>query len=53
VEQISMDLSPAFVAGAAESFLAAQIIFDRFYVVKLLNEEMNQVRVVVRKNIMP
>jgi transposase len=28
IEQISKDLSPSFIAGAAESFLAAQIIFD-------------------------
>jgi len=49
VEQISMDLSPSFIAGAAESFPAAQITFDRFHVVKLLNEAMNQVRIAERK----
>jgi len=49
VEQISMDLSPSFIAGAAESFPAAQITFDRFHVVKLLNEAMNQVRMAERK----
>ena len=45
VKQISMDLSPSFIAGAAESFPVAQITFDRFHVVKLLNEAMNQVRI--------
>ena len=49
VKQISMDLSPAFIAGAAESFPEAQITFDRFHVVKLLNEAMNQVRMIERK----
>jgi transposase len=49
VKQISMDLSPSFIAGAAESFPAAQITFDRFHVVKLLNEAMNQVRIAERK----
>jgi transposase len=49
VEQISMDLSPSFIAGAAASFPAAQITFDRFHVVKLLNEAMNQVRMAERK----
>lgn len=49
IEQLSMDLSPAFIAGAAESFPAAQITFDRFHVVKLLNEAMNKVRAVERK----
>jgi len=42
VGQISMDLSPSFIAGVAESFPAAQITFDRFHVVKLLNEAMNR-----------
>jgi transposase len=49
VKQISMDLSPSFIAGAAESFPAAQITFDRCHVVKLLNEAMNQVRIAERK----
>ena len=49
VKQISMDLSPAFIVGAAESFPEAQITFDRFHVVKLLNEAMNQVRMIERK----
>ncbi len=49
VKQISMDLSPSFIAGAAESFPAAQITFDRFHVVKLLNEAMDQVRITERK----
>ena len=44
-----MDLSPSFIAGAAESFPDAQITFDRFHVVKLLNEAMNQVRIIERK----
>jgi len=38
VTQLSMGLSPAFIAGAAESFPSAKITFDRFHVVKLLNE---------------
>ena len=48
ITQISMDLSPAFIAGAAESFPAAAITFDRFHVVKLLNEAMDKVRRVER-----
>ena len=42
IEQLSMDLSPAFIAGAIESFPNASITFDRFHVIKLLNEAMNQ-----------
>jgi transposase len=48
VKQLSMDLSPAFIAGATESFPSAQITFDRFHVVKLLNEAMDQVRKIER-----
>lgn len=49
VKELSMDLSPAFIAGASESFPQAQITFDRFHVVKLLNEAMNKVRIDERK----
>jgi transposase len=49
VKQISMNLSPSFIVGAAESIPDAQITFDRFRVVKLLNEAMNQVRIIERK----
>jgi len=48
ITQISMDLSPAFIAGAAKSFPHAAITFDRFHVVKLLNEAMDKVRRVER-----
>ena len=49
VKELSMDLSPAFIAGASESFPTAHITFDRFHVVKLLNEAMNKVRMEERK----
>jgi transposase len=49
VKQLSMDLSPAFIAGAAKSFPSAEITFDRFHVVKLLNEAMDKVRKAERK----
>ena len=44
ITQVSMDLSPAFIAGSAEYFPDAAITFDRFHVVKLLNEAMDKVR---------
>jgi transposase len=44
IQQMSMDLSPAFIAGAASAFPEATITFDRFHVVKLLNEAMDKVR---------
>lgn len=44
IEEVSMDLSPAYIAGVAQHFPQAQITFDRFHVVKLLNEAMDAVR---------
>jgi transposase len=49
IKELSMDLSPAFIAGAKESFPSAEITFDRFHVVKLLNEAMNKVRLEEKK----
>lgn len=49
IEDISMDLSPAFIAGAMKYFPDASIHFDRFHVVKLLNEAMDTVRKQERK----
>lgn len=45
----SMDMSPSFISGVHENFPNAQIHFDRFHVVKLLNEAMDKVRQTERK----
>jgi len=44
IEHLSMDLSPAFISGGMKAFPKAKITFDRFHVVKLLNEAMDTVR---------
>lgn len=44
VTQASIDLSPAFICGIRQHFPEASITFDRFHVVKLLNEAMDTVR---------
>ena len=44
IQQVSMDLSPAFIAGVKDAFPCAQITFDRFHIVKLLNQAMDAVR---------
>ena len=44
-----MDLSSSFIAGATESLPDAQITFDRLHFVKLLNEAMNPMRIIERK----
>lgn len=49
ITQASIDLSPAFISGITEHFPQADITFDRFHVVKLLNEAMDTVRKQERK----
>ena len=49
VKHASMDMSPSFIAGVREYFPKAEIHFDRFHVVKLLNEAMDKVRQLERK----
>lgn len=44
ITQASIDLSPAFISGIKHHFPQAEVTFDRFHVVKLLNEAMNKVR---------
>jgi len=44
IKQVSIDMSPAFIAGVSNNFPKAEITFDRFHIVKLLNEAMDKVR---------
>jgi len=38
IEEICCDMSPAFIAGVEKNFPHAQITFDKFHVLKVLNE---------------
>jgi transposase len=44
ITEVSMDLSPAFQKGAAEHLPNAQVTFDRFHLMKLVNEAVDAVR---------
>ncbi|NUN98817.1 MAG: ISL3 family transposase [Candidatus Omnitrophica bacterium] len=44
IEEISMDMSPAYMKGAAEQCPQASIVFDKFHVVAHANEAVNKVR---------
>jgi transposase len=44
VEQVCIDLSPAFFAGVTAEFEKAAVTFDRFHVKQLLNKAMDEVR---------
>ncbi len=44
IENISIDMSPAFISGAIKNFPNAKITFDKFHIIKLINEAMDMVR---------
>lgn len=49
IEQVCIDLSPAFISGVGAEFPNAKITFDRFHVKKLLNKAMDEVRLKERR----
>jgi transposase len=49
VEEICMDMSPAFRKGAATSFPQASLTFDKFHVMQLINTAVDTVRREERK----
>lgn len=44
IEVVSMDMSPSFISGYFEYFSHADIVFDKFHIVKMLNEALDQTR---------
>ena len=44
IKELSMDMSGAFISGAASHLPDAAITFDKFHVIKLLNEALDEVR---------
>ena len=44
VTEVSSDMSPAFIQGARDYFVNACITFDKFHVMKIINEAVDQVR---------
>lgn len=44
VEEIAIDMSRVFIAGAGEHLLDAQISFDRFHVMKLCGDSLDEIR---------
>ena len=50
VNEIAMDMSKAFIAGAAECFPGRRLCFDRFHVMKLCGESLEAIRKEVAGN---
>jgi transposase len=44
ITDVSCDMSPAFIKGVRDNLPGAQITFDRFHVLKLINEAVDQIR---------
>ncbi len=44
ITNVSMDMSPAFIKGAGTYFKNAEITFDKFHIIKQLNEAIDEIR---------
>jgi transposase len=44
IEEVCIDMSPAFIKGVAESLPKAAVTFDKFHAVKIVNDAVDQVR---------
>jgi transposase len=44
IKRVCSDMSPAFISGVKENFPEASITFDRFHVMKIINEAVDNVR---------
>jgi transposase len=44
IEEVCIDMSPAFIKGVADNLPEAAIPFDKFHAVKIINEAVDQVR---------
>jgi len=44
IEEICCDMAPGFIAGVEKDFPNARITFDKFHVLKVLNEAVDEVR---------
>lgn len=44
ITNVSIDMSPAYIKGATERFKNAEITFDKFHVIKQLNEAIDEIR---------
>ena len=44
IKDVSCDMSPAFIKGVSEEFPAAEITFDKFHILKIINQAVDEVR---------
>ncbi len=44
IKDVSCDMSPAFIKGVKENLKKAEITFDKFHIIKIINKAVDQVR---------
>lgn len=44
IKEVCSDMSPAFISGVEKQFPGAQITFDKFHIMKIINEAVDEVR---------
>ena len=44
ITDFTLDMSEAFIQGIGENFPQARLTFDKFHVIKMMNEAVDQVR---------
>jgi len=49
IEEVCCDMSPAYIRGIEDYFPGAEITFDKFHVMKLVNEAVDDVRIAEQK----
>ena len=49
ITEVIMDMSPAYIRGAQNTFAQARIVFDHFHVMKLAGEALDEVRKGLRR----
>jgi transposase len=49
IKQACIDMSPAYITGIANNFPKAEITFDKFHIIKVINEAMDTVRKLERR----
>lgn len=50
IKQVSCDMSPAFIKGVREQLPEAEVTFDKFHIIKIINEAVDKVRREEAKN---
>lgn len=44
IKEVCCDMSPAFISGVEKQFPGAQLTFDKFHIMKIINEAVDEVR---------